>query len=405
LNRGTLIRKIGTPPPKQKLILADQDAYDIIARMMLKHKTCACDYSKIAQEFEGRDIYEVAENLFNFCKKNIQYKEEKIAKQYVSSPQTILQRGYCDCKGYALFCGGVLDALNRQGWKIKWVYRFASDDPENEIPGHVFIVITDGGHEIWLDPVLNYFNQDHWYPYYQDKKISVSRSIGCCGSDGIGTSTAQVGQIISKVSPALAVIPVIGWVAAGVGTVAGFFLSVFGSKYSESTGVRWLVQRFQYYVLNQPSVTSDQKVSESYTAQCQTWFSTVLGVPIYDQYRYHALHGSDPNTGLMIPNITRAQRANNYLTSAPDAVKIGVTYNDAYAATYAADQFIEPGPAGSWAGFLAAPSLIDNDPYTTSAISVNAAGQLTTPAGTPVTDNSNIILLAAAAVIALILIT
>lgn len=181
MTRASLIRKIGTPPPPQQLILADQDAYDIIQRMMLKHKNCACDYSKIARDFEGRDVYEVAENLFNFCKTNIQYREEKISKQYVSSPQTILQRGYCDCKGYALFCGGVLDALNRQGWKIKWVYRFASDDIKNEIPGHVFIVITDGGHEIWLDPVLNYFNQDHYYPHYQDKRISVARAIAGCG--------------------------------------------------------------------------------------------------------------------------------------------------------------------------------------------------------------------------------
>jgi hypothetical protein len=187
LTRTYLIRKIGTPPPPLKLILADQDAYDIISRMMLKHKTCACDYSKIASDFEGRTVYEVAENLFNFCKSNIQYREEKIAKQYISSPQTILSRGYCDCKGYALFCGGVLDALNRRGWNIKWVYRFASDDTENEIPGHVFVVITDGGHEIWLDPVLNYFNQDHYYPHFQDKKISVSRAIAGCDCAGIGT--------------------------------------------------------------------------------------------------------------------------------------------------------------------------------------------------------------------------
>lgn len=187
MTRDYLIRKIGTPPPVTQLILADQDAYDIIQRMLLKHKNCACDYSKIAGEFEGKDVYEVAEKLFNFCKSNIQYREEKISKQYVSSPQTILSRGYCDCKGYALFCGGVLDALNRQGWNIKWVYRFASDDVENEIPGHVFIVISDGGYEIWLDPVLNYFNQDHYYPHYQDKKISVPRrAIAGCGCEGIG---------------------------------------------------------------------------------------------------------------------------------------------------------------------------------------------------------------------------
>lgn len=181
MNRNYLIKKIGSPPPLESKVKDDQDAYDIITRMLIKHKKCACDYDKIAADFDAQDIYGVAEKLWNFCKKNIAYDEENIGRQNVSSPQTILQRGHCDCKGYALFIGGVLDALNRQGWVIKWKYRFASDDIFNDIPGHVFVVVTDSGHEIWIDPVLSTFNEDHYFPYYEDRKVNVPAAVTGCG--------------------------------------------------------------------------------------------------------------------------------------------------------------------------------------------------------------------------------
>ena len=403
MNRQYLLKKIGSPSPREKIVVADQDAYDIINRMIVKHKACGCEYDRIASDFDAADIYQVCSRLWNFCKKNIAYDEETIERQNVSSPQTILSRGHCDCKGYALFVGGVLDALNRQGWQIKWKYRFASDDLLNETPGHVFVVVTDNGQEIWIDPVLSEFNQDHYFPYYQDRKVTVPAAMAGCGCTEKVGSVSSTGTAIMKIAPELAVVPVVGYIAAAVGEVAGFFLSVFGSKYNSSTGVRWLVQRYQYYVLSQAGVTNDRQVSETYIQPAQAWFSTVLGVPIYDQYRYHALHGSDPNTGKMIPGITRAQRANNYLASAPDAVAAGVTYNDAYNATYQADQFTEPGAPGSWASFVASPWIVQSSPDAQPTTYVNQNGQLVTSAGTPSTGNPLILLVAGAAILFLLI--
>ena len=202
MNRQYLIKKIGSPPPREKIVVADQDAYDIINRMVIKHKACACDYDQIASDFDASDIYEVCRRLWTFCKKNIAYDEETIERQNVSSPQTILSRGHCDCKGYALFIGGVLDALNRQGWNIKWKYRFASDDLFNETPGHVFVVVTDGNYEIWIDPVLAEFNQDHYFPYYQDRKVSAPARVAGCGcaakiSGGTTSESSPAGSSIA----------------------------------------------------------------------------------------------------------------------------------------------------------------------------------------------------------------
>jgi hypothetical protein len=405
MNRQYLLKKIGSPPPPEKMVTPDQDAYDIINRILLKHKNCACDYDKIAQDFEGPDTYTIAQKLWNFCKKNIAYDEESIERQNVSSPQTILQRGHCDCKGYALFIGGVLDALNRLGYSIKWKYRFASDDLLNDIPGHVFVVITDQGHEIWVDPVLSEFNQDHYFPYYEDRKVTAPAKVAGCGCQvAIGATTQQVGAGLMKVAPALSAVPV----AALAVEVVGLALNFFGSKYTTSNDVRWLTAKYQFYVLGDGSAVSNHHANETYTQPAAKWFSYVVGVPVFDQLRYHALRGTSPDTGKSL-NLTRQQRAQNYLNSAPDAVQQGYTLQDAINATYPADQFKENGidgnyPPGSWKNFPIAPSLVEQDPAAQPTMYVDQYGNLTTPAGAPVvSSHNNLILLAAGAAILFLL--
>jgi hypothetical protein len=406
MTRAYLIRKIGSPLPAEKMVNADQDAYDIISRILLKHKKCACDYDKIAADFSGGSTYDICLRLWNFCKSNLVYDEESIDRQNVSSPQTILTRGHCDCKGYAMFIGGVLDALNRQGYNIKWKYRFASDDLFNEVPGHVFVVVNDNGTEIWIDPVLQSFNQDHYFPYYQDRKISMPAKVaGCdCAGQTVGATTSQIGAGMMKVAPALSAVPV----AALAVEVVGLALNFFGSKYTTSNDVRWLTQKYQYYVLGDGSATSNHNVNEGYTQAAQKWFSYVLGVPVFDQLRYHALRGTSPVTGRTL-NLTRQQRAQNYLTSAPDAVQQGYTLQDAINATYPADRFGENNidgnfPPGSWKNFPIAPALVENNPNAQPTMYVDQNGNLTTPSGQPVTNNNNLILLAAGAAILFLLI-
>jgi hypothetical protein len=299
----------------------------------------------------------------------------------------------------------VLDALNRQGWNIKWKYRFASDDLFSDIPGHVFVVINDNGNEIWVDPVLSEFNQDHAYFSYIDKKISVPASVtGCCDDQqAVGATTQQTGAALMKLAPALSSVPV----AALVVEVVGLALNFFGSRFTTTDNVRWLTAKYQFYVLGQTYATSNHHVNESYTTAAAKWFSYVMGVPVLDQLRYHALRGTSPVTG-RTENLTRQQRAQNYLTSAPDAVAQGVTLQDAINATYQADQFKENGidgnyPAGSWKGFTVAPSLVEKNPNAQPTVYVNQDGQFSTPGGTPLAHNNMILLAAGAAILYLLL--
>jgi hypothetical protein len=403
MTKKYLLSKIGAAPPEIKLVVDDQDSFDIMKQVSVKHKKCAEYYDRIAMDFYSPYIMVTCRKLFDFCKDNIAYKEETIDRQFTSSPQTILLRGFGDCKSYALFIGGVLDALKRRGVNINWCYRFASENFSNEHaqPGHVFIVVNTGQGEIWVDPVLYEFNQDHDFASWQDRKVNVSASkISGCDCSAIGATTSQTGAAIMKLAPALAAVPV----AAAVVELAGAVINIFGSKHEQGTDVLWLVQLYQQNVLGQKGVTATN-ANDLLTQQAQAWFSLVLGVPVGGRSDFNYLQSGvgDSNT---VHFTDPSVRANNYLDNLV-ATQTRPTVNAAIDAAVIATTKMNPYAAspGSWANMTAAPSLIgESDPYNPSAnpsLAVNANGSLIT---TGVSSNNNILILAAVVVAALFLI-
>lgn len=151
MNRQELIALL--PPYRDEWVMvnADQSVRDIVKDVLGKHKKFAPYYDCIAARFDGEDTEEICGNLYHFLKDNIRYQEESDADQTTALPTGILTRGYGDCKHYASFAGGVLDALNRKGKRIDWNYRFASYRPD-PTPHHVFIVARVRGREVWIDP-------------------------------------------------------------------------------------------------------------------------------------------------------------------------------------------------------------------------------------------------------------
>lgn len=415
MNRETILSQLGAAANTDVLVEQNQNVRDIINLMKFKHNKCKGDYDLIAVHFYGGSVRDICKKLFSFCKKNIAYEIESEEMQTVSSPQRILERGYGDCKHYALFNAGVLDALNRLGYNIDWVFRYASYDIFDETPGHVFVVVRNDGQEIWLDPVLSEF--DYHKPFYTaiDKNISTAPAkiggmyyenrkgsqigLSClnnfsCGSysvigdindegigdindegigdindEGIGDindegigSVAQTGAIITKVSSVVAAVPVypVSTILGAAGAVVGFFLQAFGSKYSASTQVRWLTQLFEYYVQANCNSTSDNTVNESNVPTAQKWFAVVLGVPVYDRYRFNSLAG---RTGWASVDNSRTARVQDYMNY-PEVKTLlqqgAITQAQILQATYIADTLPYSAGCGGWKLATAAPSLIDN---------------------------------------------
>lgn len=154
-----------------RLVTEDQQVQDIIDAIIEQHIQCTGHYDMIYRQFLGGDLYDICERLWLFCKENFDYSIESIDGQYVSSPLTQLKRGHNDCKGYALFIAGILDAMKRNGLQIDWVYRFASYRLFNREPGHVFVVVNPHQENIWVDPVLDSFDLHYRYWWHKDYQV------------------------------------------------------------------------------------------------------------------------------------------------------------------------------------------------------------------------------------------
>ena len=157
-------------------ITENQSVSDIMSAIKNCHNDFADHYDLIAQYFIdlNLDIYETCFNIFDFLKENTDYFQESEKEQKVMSPSAILTTKKIDCKNYALFSCGILDAINRTRiLKIPYCYRFVSDNIFKSEPGHVFCVAFPGtDEEIYIDPIpqVQYFNQKINYYYSTDKK-------------------------------------------------------------------------------------------------------------------------------------------------------------------------------------------------------------------------------------------
>ena len=369
----------------------------IINEVLEAHRFFAPDYDRLIEKISFGSGGQVLENVFDFCRENLHYVIESSNYQSTRSPAGIIELGNdrgigVDCKHYSGFIAGVLDAINRAKGKrvYDWCYRFASYDGSEE-PEHVFVVVKkEDGKEIWVDPVLLFFNQRFPRPnYYKDKTVNMlarisgvlsqhgaaesnfpnqgMAAVGCADCKSkmgsvvlrdrrgkkIGT-VSSTGAAIMKVAPALSEVPVAAIAVEAVGAA----LMIFGSKYGDTTEERWLIQSYEWNVKGQ-RVTSPNSVVQADAGPAKTWFALALGVPIPDIVPFNLLAGAHAN-----PKPSNDQRAIAYLNN-PEIKPQNIPYAQALAATYIADQLNpdangpggNPGQPGAWANVVSAPTL------------------------------------------------
>ena len=172
---------------KEIILIQDQNVDDIIDAIVKAQKKYQKDYYHIYTYFVGSNEIETARNVWNFLKKNVDYVIELDTQQTIKSPAAILSTskkkfGGNDCKNLALFTAGALSAYRDNELKdFDLYFRFASYDYFDRIPQHVFVVMKINNKEIWIDPVLDQFN-DHRQPtYFIDKKINQMALVALSG--------------------------------------------------------------------------------------------------------------------------------------------------------------------------------------------------------------------------------
>lgn len=201
MDRGELLQMLPKFRHKYEKVVQWQKVSDIRKLILDAHEEFAPLYDVIATEFMGRSDRETFQNVFNFLKDNIRYVEEGVARQYVRSPVAILEHGESDCKGYASFIGGVLDALQRLGGSFTWQYVFAGYGDTN----HVFVEADTASKNYWIDPVLNDFNQRTPEPltirkFQRDMALYKVSGVGSCNC---GDCNGKMGRTIMQAESCL----------------------------------------------------------------------------------------------------------------------------------------------------------------------------------------------------------
>ena len=175
VSKSVVLKKLAPFNNYKKVVSADQTVTDIIDGIVNTHYQYQEEYDKISNYFVGESELETARNIFNFLKSNVPYYIESNNNQTLRSPSAIVAMPG-DCKSYALFANGVLDSLNRKGiFQVPLAFRFAGYKDTTREPQHVFAVMYPGTKkEIWIDPVLNRFNEKRQPSFYKDKKIKMA---------------------------------------------------------------------------------------------------------------------------------------------------------------------------------------------------------------------------------------
>jgi hypothetical protein len=154
---------------------------DIVTGILQTHGQYKNEYKKIAKHFLKPTVQGTCKAIFDFLKQNVAYNIEPETYQTLRSPAAILTLP-ADCKSYALFSCGCIDALRSMGLiNCDLKFRFAGYDYFNNYIEHVFCVVDDGKYEYWIDPVLNYFNEKKQPTYIVDKNIKNMALVGIAG--------------------------------------------------------------------------------------------------------------------------------------------------------------------------------------------------------------------------------
>lgn len=163
-----------------------QGVEDIVTGILKTHNQYFNDYDLISDFFYKGNIQNTCKYIFDFLKQNVPYEIENENYQTLRSPGAILHFPG-DCKSYSLFSNGILDSLRRKG-KIKCnlVFRFAGYGIMTDYIEHVFCVCKHNNNEIWVDPVLNNFDEKKQPNYIVDKKIKNMALVGISGINEIG---------------------------------------------------------------------------------------------------------------------------------------------------------------------------------------------------------------------------
>jgi hypothetical protein len=330
---------------REIIVKGEQRTDDIIIQVLRAHLRCKKDYDLITRFFEGGSV---PKKLFDFCKKQLNYNEEPGADQTTRSPAGILELSETvgvDCKHYAGWIAGVLDALNRRGHDFKWKYRFVSYTQKRKAD-HVYVILND---DLWLDPTplkakdgtyyKRNFNDRYAIPVWildlkPDEMLSHlsgvhyevtedSQKNGCMGRGKGDSVNGLLDAALGAASGVASLLPDGGlknFLTSIVSNPTGAILNLIkGKKYT--SGNYALGEMYMRNILGMSQIQKRGDVGDEYVPQAWQFFTLALGIEIGANDHLDRLYESaqsyinymSPQIGAQNINPEAVQRAHDIL--------------------------------------------------------------------------------------------
>jgi hypothetical protein len=186
MDANLILKKLPPYNGDRKILIHEQSLSNVIDGIVKAAHQYGNQYNNIWQFFIGSTLKDTANNVWKFLKKNSDYVIEADDKQSIKSPAAIIvtgkkQYGGNDCKNFSLFTAGVLNSYRQAtGNDFDLFLRFAGYN--GGALQHVFVVIKKNNTEIWVDPVLNSFDDRTEQPTsIKDYKIEKMALISVSG--------------------------------------------------------------------------------------------------------------------------------------------------------------------------------------------------------------------------------
>lgn len=160
--RRTAANTLGSPTGKNEFITHNQTARQIFFQMRRAEKNSREQSMRIARQFKGKSQRDTAKGIYNFLRHGMLYKKEPKNRQSGKEIRRYISDGYGDCKHYATFAVGVLNACRIPAWFV-----MVSQKPGDRSPNHAYACCMIGEQVYVIDPCRPRFNNEctHFYKY------------------------------------------------------------------------------------------------------------------------------------------------------------------------------------------------------------------------------------------------
>lgn len=160
--RYQLIDDIKRPSGKKEFITRFQTAGDIMKQLKRAEYNSRATSKKLATFFKSDNALTTCAKVWLFLRKEIYYNAEPNHDQTAKTINRFIVDGYGDCKHFATFAVGVLNACNIPCW-----FTLVGQDETVRKPNHAYATALVDKKLVVIDPCRKKFNDEckHFYKW------------------------------------------------------------------------------------------------------------------------------------------------------------------------------------------------------------------------------------------------